>query len=55
MSSNPDNDLRAIKKKAAAAAKDMFYGADVIVAIKNAKSEAEISRIMQRARHERFK
>lgn len=41
------------KKQAMIAAKDLRYGNEVIEKIKAAKSDAEIERIMNAARHER--
>lgn len=42
------------KKMAMKAAKQLFYGKEVVAKIKAAKSEAEIARIMNTARKEKF-
>lgn len=42
--------LSSAKKDAKKAAKGLFYSNDVIDAISNAKSEAEVTRIMRNAR-----
>lgn len=54
MSSNRENDIRSFKIHAIKAAKDFRYGDDVIKRIRTAKSEGEVSRIMQTARHKMF-
>ena len=43
------------KIEAVKAAKDLYYGKDVIRAIENATTTGEISRIMINARHEKFR
>ena len=40
---------------AIAAAKDLYYGPKVILALQMAKTEGELERIMRAARHEHFK
>ena len=42
--------LPSAKRDAKKAAKGLFYGENVIDAISNAKSEAEVTRIMRNAR-----
>ena len=45
-----NDDLRAYRRGALKAAKELCYGDEVIRRIKNAKSSDEISRIMKTAR-----
>ena len=47
---NRSEGLSSAKKDAKKAAKGLFYSNDVIDAISNAKSEAEVTRIMRNAR-----
>lgn len=51
---NPITPISEYRSQAKKAAKDLRYGDDVIQAIKNAKSEAEIARIMKTARERSF-
>lgn len=46
--------LETFRRQAINAAKDFHYGKDVIKQLKEAKSDAEIDRIMKTARHEKF-
>ena len=47
------DDVRLYRKEAMRAARDLCYGADVERDLRNAKTSAEISRIMATARKEK--
>lgn len=50
-----NDELKHYRKDAIKAAKDFYYGDEVIKQLKAAKSETEIERIMINARHNKFK
>lgn len=48
------SEVNVFRKQAIKAAKDLLYGEEVIKALKNAKTESEIDRIMKTARKKTF-
>lgn len=51
---NEETSRDIYRKEAAKAARQLGYGSKVVDQIKNAKSEAEIKKIMVTARHKKF-
>lgn len=48
---NSERDFRRYQKECIQAAEELLYGKEVIAALKDAKSEPELIRIMKNARH----